>query len=676
MSERLTPEEISKLPFMDVNLDVEERVEDLLSRLTQDEKFRLSYGRRIFFTAPIKRLGILMFKMCDGPHGLGATGTLLTKKATAFPVAILRTAMWNPELAYEFGKAAAEEFRAIGYREMLGPGVNIQRTPLCGRTFEYQSEDPYLNSVMGVAVVKGIQSQKVAACVKHYVCNNQELERFKVDAIVSERALREIYLPAFEATVREADAWSFMTCYNKVNGDYGSGMTDLIQNKLFKEWGFRGFVVSDWFATRHMTSTAKCVNAGTSLEMPRAILFKKKRLETALAAGEFKMETYDDNLRRLLRVMFLTGHIDDKGELPDVERNTTEHQAVALKMAEEGIVLLKNDNNTLPLDINKIKKIAVLGPNAKKKHSLGGGSSMIRAFYEITPKKGLREKCEGKIEIVELPSEADVVIFVGGLNHKKHGDKEGVDKLNLELAPEQIEQLNNTIEQNPNTILVLINGSPIAMEGWIDKVPAIVEAWYPGMEGGRAIANVLFGDVNPSGKLTITFPKKLEDSPAHASERTYAPDTVYHDEGIFVGYRHFDKKDIEPLFPFGFGLSYTTFKYDNLKLSKTQLSGDEKLTISVDVTNIGKRAGAEIVQLYIQDVDCSVERPPKELKGFKKVFLEPGKKDTAKMELKKKDLSFWDEKTNAWKAEKGKFKILIGSSSRDIKLHEEIEYLG
>jgi beta-glucosidase len=559
----------------------------------------------------------------------------------------------------------------------LGPGINIQRTPMCGRNFEYQTEDPYLNKIMAIHIVKALQSQRIAACVKHYICNNQETNRYTSSSEVSERALQEIYLPAFEATVREADAWSFMTCYNKVNGTYGCENKNLITDRLRNEWGFRGFVVTDWHATRLSESTEKAVNAGLSLEMPNANKYRKTRLRNALSAGKFTEETFNENIRRLLRVMFLTGLFDDKNTLPKSSRNTPEHQEIARKIAEEGIVLLKNEGNLLPLKLDKLNKIAVVGPNAAKKSAMEGGSSQVLPPYEVTPLQGLEEKCKGKVEIIATPSEADVAIVFAGLNHKPGMDSEHIDKDLFDLPIEDIELIKKTVQENPKTVVVLISGSPIGMEGWIDNIPALIEAWYPGMEGGHAIANILFGDVNPSGKLPITFPKKLSDSPAHVSNRTFpGDDNVFYDEGIFVGYRHFDTKNIEPLFPFGYGLSYTTFKYENMKINPETISNDEKFTVSVDVTNSGECTGAEITQLYVQDVEASIERPLKELKGFKKIHLNPGETKEITFELGMEDLSFYDENLNGWKAEKGFFNILIGSSSRDIRLQNQIEYLG
>jgi len=677
MTEKISPENLAKLPFMESKLDLEERVEDLLGRLTLEEKFRLSVGIKNFFTKTIERLGIPYFKMCDGPHGIGPHSTNNTK-CTYFPTGICRTSTWNPKLAEEFGVALGQEIRDIGFHMSLGPGINIQRSPMCGRNFEYQTEDPYLNKIMAIHIVKALQSQRIAACVKHYVCNNQETNRYTGSSEVSERALQEIYLPAFEATVREADAWSFMTCYNKVNGIYGCENKNLIIDRLRNEWGFRGFVVTDWLATSWSESTEKAVNAGLSLEMPTAKKYRKTRLRNALSSGKFTEETFNENIRRLLRVMFLTGLFDDKNTLPKSSRNTPEHQAIARKIAEEGIVLLKNEGNLLPLKLDDLNKIAVVGPNAAKKSAMGGGSSQVLPPYEVTPLQGLKEKCKGKVEIIAMPSEADVAIVFAGLNHEQGMDCEHVDKNLFDLPIEDIELINKTVQENPKTVVVLISGSPIGMQGWIENIPALVEAWYPGMEGGHAIANILFGDVNPSGKLPLTFPKKLLDSPAHKSTRTFPGEKlkVFYDEGIFVGYRYFDINDIEPLFPFGFGLSYTTFKLENLNLSTETISNDKGFTVSVEISNIGARPGAEVVQLYIQDIESSIPRPLKELKGFKKVELTPGETKKISFELGLKDLSFYDEESSCWKAEKGLFKILVGNSSRNIFLQSELEFLG
>ena len=679
MNEIYSEKQLQNLPFMNCNLDLENRVGDLLNRLTLEEKFKLSSGRLLWHTKPIKRLGLKSFTMYDGPHGvrIGSTGE---EKSTYFPSAICRAATWDSKLSYDFGKAVAEEVREVGAHMLLAPGINIQRTPMNGRTFEYQTEDPHLNKVLAVATVKGIQSKKIAACVKHYICNNQEANRFTVSSEVSERALQEIYLPAFKATVQEADAWSFMTCYNKVNGIYGSENHNLLRERLIDKWGFRGFTVSDWGATVY-TSTEKCVKAGLSLEMPTANKYNKRNLTKAFNEGKFTIEDINENIKRLLRVMFLVGLFDDENTLSKGSRNTPEHQALARKIAEDGIVLLKNEQDLLPLNIHEIQRIAVVGPNASFRIEggdmlSGGGSSVNYPPYEISLLEGLRKKCKNKVEIVDTPSKADITIVFVGLNHDHGMDAEGEDKYEFGLPLEQVKLIKDTIQKNQNTIVVLINGSPIDMSDWIDQVPSVIEVWYGGMEAGAAFANVLFGDVNPSGKLTITFPKKLPDSPAHASKRTYPGNgKVFYDEGVFVGYRHFDTKNIEPLFPFGYGLSYTTFTYENLTIDMEEIRGDDVLKVSVDITNTGKINGKEVVQLYIQDVQSSIERPLKELKRFKKINLNSGQMKTIVFELNKDDLSFYNPNENSWVVERGTFKILIGSSSRDIRLEGEVEYL-
>ncbi|MGB5911679.1 MAG: glycoside hydrolase family 3 C-terminal domain-containing protein [Promethearchaeia archaeon] len=675
MVEEISEEELKKLPFMNSNLDLEERVDDLLQRLTIEEKFKLCSGTRGFETRKINSLGIKPFKMTDGPHGI-AFDSSIGKLGTYFPTAICRSATWNPELSRKFGIALAEEVRDIGYHMLLGPGINIIRTPLCGRNFEYQTEDPFLNIKMAIPVVKGIQSQKIAACAKHYICNNQETNRLRVSSEISERALQEIYLPAFKAVVKEGKVWSIMSCYNKINGIYGSENKELLRERLMENWGFLGFVVSDWEATTYINKTEDCVNAGLTLEMPIARRYRRKRLKDALTGGKFNEKTINSNLKRLLRVMFFTGLFDNEDSLPSGSRNSREHQIIARKIAEEGIVLLKNDNNLLPLNLGKLKTIAVLGPNVDKKMAYGGGSSGIQCPYEITPLQGIKEMCKEKVEINNSPADADVAIIVAGFNHDRGMDSEFVDRKWFNLPEDQIRLINKVVNQNSNTIVILINGGPIGMEDWIDKVPVLVEAWYPGMEGGHAIANIIFGDVNPSGKLPVSFPKRLTDSPAHKSSKTYpGNDKVYYEEGIFVGYRYFDNYNIEPLFPFGYGLSYTEFNYENLKIDKFKFTKGERINISIDIINSGGYYGAEIVQLYIQDIESSVERPIKELKGFKKVNLKPNEKSTLKFELSEEDFAFFDESINSWRTEKGLFNVLIGSSSRDIRLQAQVEYI-
>ena len=663
----------SSYPFRNSSLGLEERVEDLLKRLTLEEKFKLSSGKLMWFTKKIKRLGIDSFVMFDGPHGV-RPDYQGERPCTYFPSAICRAATWNPSLSKKFGVAIAEEVRELGAHMILAPGINIQRTPMCGRTFEYQTEDPYLNKVLAVSMVKGIQSQRIAACVKHFICNNQETNRFTYSAEVSERALQEIYFPAFKATVIEADAWSFMSSYNKINGVYGSENIDLLRKKLMNDWGFRGFVVSDWDATAYST-TEGCVNAGLSLEMPIRKVYKLKKMQKAFEERKFNLANLNDNIKRILRVMFLVGCFDNPDSLPKGSRNTPEHQALARKIAQEGIVLLKNEDQLLPLNIDNLKRIAVLGPNAELKTSLGGGSSTNFPPYEITALQGIIEKCRGKVEIIDSPSDADISILFIGLNHEEHMDAEDTDKSSFKLPLNQIQLVKDTIEQNQNTIVVLISGSPISMEEWIDEIPVLVETWYAGMEGGRAIADILFGDVNPSGKLPITFPKRLSDSPAHKSEKTFpGAEKVFYEEGIFVGYRYFEYNNIKPLFPFGYGLTYTTFKYNKIKMENDLISGDEIIRVSVELENTGDIEGAEVVQLYLHDIESSLPRPFKELKGFKKILLKPKQKETISFELNRKDLAFFDDDLNDWAVENGRFKILIGSSSEEIHLETEFSY--
>lgn len=683
-----------KAYFKNQNFDVELRVDDLLDRLTLDEKFKLLAGNRYFQTHSIKRLGIKPFKMTDGPLGISRHSSFF-RKNTKFPGGICMAATWNRELANKFGIAVGEEARAIGRHALLAPGINIDRSPLNGRTFEYFSEDPFLTKEIAIPYVKGIQNdQRIAACIKHYVANNQETNRFTVSAEMNERTFHEIYLRAFMDVIKEADPWMIMTSYNKVNGQYVFASKELLKDLIWKKWNFNGFIVSDWWAFSRADPpvlTEDCLKAGMSLEMPKADIFHPDSLQNKYSEGKITDEDLNAVLRRLLRVMFLVG-LFDKGTLPKGKRNTLSHQELARKIAEDGMVLLKNTDNTLPLDINKINKLAVIGPNQDKKFCkwLYGGSSAVKPPYEITPLKGLMTKCKGKCKIIKDPAEADIVIIFAGLNHDSEGnlitgnqknvsipighDTEGADRAQLELPDDQIHLINQTVHQNPKTVVVLLNGSPVTMDGWIENIPAVLEAWYPGMEGGNAIANVLFGDVNPSGKLPLTFPKILSDSPAHKSARNFPGEDlqVFHDEGIMIGYRHFDNENITPLFPFGFGLSYTTFSYENLKIEKNTFPEKDTMTVTFDITNTGNREGSEVVQLYIQDVESSVERPPKELRGFKKVLLKPQERKEIIFTLKSIDFVFYDESIHDWRIEPGEFNILIGSSSRTIHLIEKI----
>lgn len=701
MVESIKKEELASLPFMNQKLDIEARVEDLFSRLTFDEKLILCAGEKDNSTAAIPRLGIPRFRMTDGPHGIapyafkenkvtyGADGMPVENAkaevigiATNFPDGIQMASTWNMELLKQFGEAVGEEMRAIGWHILLGPAMNICRSPMNGRTFEYYSEDPYLSGELATASVKGIQSKRIAACIKHYTANNFETNRFKVNIVVNRRTLEEIYLAGFKRCVKQADPWSLMSSYNKINGWYVSEHKEILRTFLKDQWGFTGVVVSDWGATKYANTIKGLIEAGLDIEMGSRHRYHIDEMQQMKTNGQFPDAAFDDNTRRILRAMVRTGCFDDPATLPKGSINTPEHHQVARKIAEEGMILLKNEGNLLPLDITKIKKIALVGKHADTKFGrfkVGGGSSTVYPPYEITVRQGLTEKCQGKIEIVNNPAEADVAIVCVGTEHThdfKGGDHEGSDRLRYGLGPMLSGLVNKTVKKNKNTVVVLINGCPCGIENFVNNVPAILEAWYGGMEVGHAVTDILFGDVNPSGKLPVSWPKSKADIPSTLSFKdTIIPvKEVHYDEGIFVGYRFYDTKKVTPRFPFGFGLSYTTFKYDNLQLSAKTLKGDQKLTVQCEIINIGKREGAEIVQLYVQDVAASVPRPVKELKGFTKLRLMPGKKASVKFEISSDDLAFFDEKADKWTTEDGEFKILIGSSSQTIHLEGSFSY--
>ncbi len=646
----------------------QERVTRLLQDLTIDEKLSLCAGQSLWRTKPVARLGIKSFKLTDGPRGVGFHST--GRRCTAFPSGIAQAASWDEDLLARFGAALGQECRAVGGRTILGPAINITRTPLNGRTFEYLSEDPYLNSRLVVPIVKGVQEQGVAACIKHFAVNNQETNRMRISAEVSERALQEIYLPAFRAAVEQADAWSVMAAYNSINGVPACQNGDLLQRRLRHEWGFRGFVVSDWFAVRGTTSSAACVKGGLSLEMPgKGSRYRYKNLKASFEQGQFSAAELDDNLRGLLTAMVLTGHLDTPE--PRGQRNTAEHQALARDMAEAGMTLLKNDGALLPLDPANIRKVALLGPKLKKRNCLPlwGGSAGVWPPYEITPWQGLQQENHGRFEWVADPAQADAVLLFVGLSHRPGLDSEVADRKRLELSEKQNTLIRETVAANANTVVVLINGSPIAMP-WVNEVPAILECWYPGMEGGAAIARTLFGDSNPAGKLPVTFPCSLADSPAHSSTRTFPGDrrTVHYDEELLIGYRHFDKLAIEPLFPFGHGLSYTQFEYRDLQLSGETFHPEDTLTISLSVINTGDVAGAEVVQLYIAAQQPGDDRPPQSLMGFKKLWLEPGENRSLSLELPLVQLTVFCPQNNTWESQPGVYIARLGSSSRDIRL--------
>ncbi len=683
--------------YLDPTQSVEARVEDLLGRLTLEEKVSMVHGASKFATAAIPRLGIPGRRLSDGPHGVrddvapagwNPAGNA-NDFATAMPAGICLAATWNPELAQAEGEAIGQEARARGIDVMLGPALNIVRTPLGGRNFEYCGEDPFLASRIAVGYIRGEQSQDVASCAKHFAANNQEFQRNSIDVSMDERTLREIYLPAFQAAVQEAGVLAVMGAYNKVYNQYCCENEYLLNKILKTEWGFKGLVVSDWNGVHH---TREAALNGMDLEMGTAVKkFENYYLASpyldGLKSGVYPMSGLDDKVRRNLRVLFATHILDPGREMGAL--NTAAHQSVARRVAEEGIVLLKNEGGILPLNPDKIASIAVIGDNALRLQSRGGGSSTIKAFYEITPLEGILRRVGQRVNVtysqgydtnsnqgladraVAAAKAADLVVFVGGLNHLKGYDCEDEDRKDLNLPYGQDELIQRLVNANPKTIVV-IEGTIVSMHRWIDRIPAVLQAWYPGMEGGNAVARVLFGDVNPSGKLPCTIPKELGDSPAHALGAYPGTNgTVIYKEGLLVGYRWNDTKDIEPQFPFGFGLSYTTFEYSNLKVTKGGADRELPATAQFDISNIGGCEGAEIAELYVRQAKPRLPRPYKELKAFKKVFLKPGETQTISLPLPASAFAYYDPAKASWIAEQGSFEILVGGSSRNIRLKSE-----
>ncbi len=815
-------------------MTIEQRVQDLLSRLTLKEKVSLLSGKDHWRTMPIERLGIPSLVMTDGPHGVRSEPAegRMAGPATYFPSGVSMAASWNPELIERVGVALAEETRAMGCDILLGPCVNIVRTPLAGRNFESYSEDPYLAGRTGAAWVKGLQSRGVGASLKHYACNNQEFERHRGSSEVDERTLREIYLAQFETIVKEANPWTVMCSYNRINGVYASQHHYLLNEILKGEWGYEGVVVSDWGANHTIFES---VAGGLDLEMPGPAKYYGQLLVEAVRNWQIEESAIDEAARRVLRMVVKSGRMDDPATIPAGSVNTPAHQALARELAEEAITLLKNEGSILPLNKRQLKSVAVIGPNAAEPWVAGGGSSFVTPPYGVSPLEGLKARLGGRIEIgyepgcdnhveppaikpdyltpatgqghglwgeyfdntdrsgepaatrvdtkldfwwlrpgekvsehrfsvrwtgkltapadgrhvLQLVSSGNARLYLDGrllaevkpkrqtfdwpvseaetyvdlsagkeydlrVEYVRHADvdwntvslrfgyaprpedddrlaravalaqksdvaiifagmptgyeSEGRDRPDMDLPGPQDELIRAVAQANPNTIVVLNAGAPVTMP-WIDDVPAVLEAYYPGMEGGNAIARVLLGEVNPSGKLPVTFPKRYEDNPTYGNYP--GARRVYYGEGIFVGYRYYDHRGVEPLFPFGFGLSYTTFAYSGLRVPKTAKIG-KPVRVSVRVKNTGERAGKEVVQLYVSDKVSSLPRPPKELKGFAKVALRPGESQTVEFVLDERAFAFYDPDKRRWVVEPGEFEILVGSSSRDIRARATI----
>lgn len=676
----------------------------LVGKLTLEEKVALCRGDGTMFINAQPKVGLVdAFWMDDGPNNVrrdvkaddfaaARPDNDPSDVSTSLPRLSELAATWNRDLALKYGQVIGEEARARGKDMMLGPGVNIVRTPVCGRDFEYMGEDPYLTSQMAVQDILGIQSRDVAASVKHFALNNQEWNRGSVDVEVDDRTLHEIYLPAFEAAVKDGHVLTVMAAYNRFRGDY-CAQNDLLLNQILKKsWDFQGLVVSDWGAT-HDTVAAALGGLDVEMDAGKKIRYFKDPLVQAVKDGTVPMAVLDDKVRRILYVMEKIHKIDGQARFAG-SINTPEHQAVAREVAEEGIVLLKNDKNLLPLDPHKIKSLLIVGSNGVKGNTRGGGSSAGEPPYEITAIDGIQKLLGDGVKVESVPlvdakASPDKTSAAAALAEKAKGfdavlvftgdrmgrgaaaEGEGGDRPNLDLPPGTTETVTALLAANPNTVVINQSGAPVEMP-WADQAPTLIQYWFSGMEGGTALARVVFGEVNPSGKLPVTFPKELKDSPAHALGN-YNGTKVNYAEGVLVGYRWYDAKEIQPLFPFGFGLSYTTFSLANLKLSAPAIKVGDTFTASADVTNTGKRAGAEVVQLYVGDASASVPRPPHELKGFEKVLLQPGETKTVSFTLHPRDLSYWDVKTNGWKIDPGTFSILVGTGSRELPLQAEVK---
>ena len=809
-------------------LEKEDRVEALLAQLTLEEKVSLMAGANFWETVAIPRLGIPSIKVSDGPNGARGAGSPFGSSVTAacFPVGVALASSWDRDLIEQVGAALGQEAKTKGAQMLLAPTVNIHRSPLNGRNFECYSEDPYLSAQMAVGYIKGVQSEKVGATVKHFICNDSEFQRNSISSELTERTLREIYLPPFEAAVKLAKTWGVMSSYNKINGVHADENAELLQGILKNEYGFDGILMSDWTGTN---STVNAANNGLDLEMPGPTRWRGEALVKAVETAEVKLEAIDEAARRMLRIIERSGAFEQPHTEPEQAIDRPEHRALIRKAASDGMVLLKNTNNILPLEKDKLKSIALIGPNVKTAQIMGGGSAQVSAHYVITPFESLKTvvgeavqlgyeigctnhkilpklearavngntfKLEyfnnhelsdetihsenlksgelllfgeiapgvnpaefsarlsasftpdssgthqfslvsvgksrflvdgqmiadnwtkqikgesyfgfGSTEVIgsikleagkiynlsleynnsdvplfaafrlgylppiasdaieraaTLAAHSDVTLVFVGTN----GDweSEGHDRTSLKLPDEQAALIERVAAANPNTVVVLQTGSPVVMP-WLERVAGVIQAYFPGQECGNSISDILFGTTNPSGKLTQTYPLRLEDNPAFIN---YPGDNgrVYYGEGIFVGYRYYEKKQVTPLFPFGFGLSYSSFEYKNLQLGTNLLESGQSLKVSLDVTNTSPRAGQEVVQLYVHDIQASVSRPNKELKAFTKIHLEPGETKTVTLRLDPRDLAYWDDLQHAWVAEAGEFEVLVGSSSQDIR---------
>lgn len=736
----------------------ENEIEQLTAKLTLEEKIIMLHGCGLFRTGEVNRLGIPSIRMSDGPMGVRQEFPdanwipcgLSDDYVSYLPSNSALAATWNPERAYAGGQVLGEEARGRGKDVILAPGINIKRDPLCGRNFEYMSEDPCLIESMVVPFIKGVQENDVAACVKHFAVNNQETERLAVDTLVDERTLREIYLPGFKAAVQEAGSYSLMNAYNKFRGVFCSESKELLDDILREEWGYDGTIISDWGAVH---STKETAESSMDIEMSVTYNFDDyyfaKPLLEAVKKGEIAEADLDKKIKNILRMMYRLKMLGE--EAPERKcgaYNTYEHQQKTLQTAKEAIVLLKNEDKVLPITKERLaiektstpdadglfsarkKKIAVIGINASYQHAGGGGSAEIKAFYEISPLLGLRQQMGGNVrmeyargyyipgkkdvnevnwqeaslerrvmgvedpdseeqkalrkeieenrarlreEAVNLAKDADEVIFVGGLNHDY--DTEGRDRDDMRLPYGQDELIEALLDVNPNTIVVIVAGSPVEMP-WADRAKAIVWSYFSGMETGNALAEILLGKVNPSAKLPETFPVRYTDTVTCKNGEFGKTDVVEYKEGVFVGYRYYEKEQVKPAFAFGYGLSYTSFDIKDLQVKAVGNADsdlkDTVVTVTASVTNTGDMAGAEVVQCYVADPECSVARPVKELRGYAKVFLNPGETKTVTIDLPAQAFAFYDVEKKDFTVEAGSFVVYVGNASDNCKLQAEV----
>ena len=685
------------------------KIEAIIAGMSLEEKIAMLHGNGMFSSAGIKRLGIPDLKYTDGPFGIREElqrnswnpMRLTTDSATFFPTGSALAATWNPDLSYLLGTALGEEARTRGKDILLGPAVNLTRIPTGGRTFEYLSEDPLLNSRLTVGYIKGVQDRGVAACVKHFALNNQETNRVRVNVIVDERVLREFYLPPFEAAVKEANVFTVMAAYNKYAGAWCSENDYLLNQILKKEWGFKGLVMSDWGGTH---STVKAAMNGLDIEMGTSgNAFMGQALLDSVKAGIVPVAVINEKVRRILRVRFSVEPVSESTLAGIVA--TPEHGEIAYQIASQSIVLLKNSDHLLPLDLNRVSKIAVIGDNATRKLASGGFGAGVKTRYEITPLQGLKSKIGDKASIkfaqgyksglslnqqsrgtrlpnnkvdstllreaIELARNSDVAIIFSGTN--REFETENSDRSDFKLPYGQDELIRAIAAVNPRTVVVLVAASPLDLNEALNSSSAILISWFNGSEGGNALADVLLGNVNPSGRLPFTFPAFLNDSPAYSLGTFPGENNADYKEGSLVGYRWFDTKKIKPLFSFGFGLSYTEFSYSGIETDKLKYKNDENINVSVNLMNTGKSKGDEVVQLYVHRLNSQVEWPEKELKGFVRVSLKPGESRKVILTLPISQLRYWDAKIHDWRLESGKIQVMIGSSSSDIRLVKNIE---